>query len=163
MNVRADHTAPGIAHGIAEGTLGGVLGTLAMSVVMIAGQRLGLMGQQPPEKIAVGTIRAFGGDASDPRLRKPLAAAGHLGFGAGTGGLFGFLHRHLRLGLPAELHGVVFALGVWAVSYKGWIPAVGIMPQPERDRPGRPLVMILAHVVYGAVLGRTVGRAEPDL
>jgi len=38
------------------------------------------------------------------------------------------------------------------VNYAGWIPKVGIMPPPSRDRMGRPTSMILAHVVYGATL-----------
>lgn len=149
------------AAGIPEGIRGGVLATLAMSAVMLAGQRAGLMGQQPPEKIAARVLDAAGGDGSHRAARKPLAALGHLGFGAATGALFGFLHRQLRLGVPAGLHGIIFALGVWAVSYRGWVPALGIMPPPERDRPGRPIVMIIAHVVYGAVLGRVVGGSRP--
>lgn len=153
MNPRLGDPAAGIREGIA----GGVVGTLAMSAVMLLGQRAGLMGEQPPEKIAARVLDAAGQEGGDPAPRKALAALTHLGFGTATGALFGFLHRHLRLGIPAELHGAIFALGVWAVSYKGWLPALGIMPPPEHDRPGRPIIMILAHVVYGAVLGRVVG------
>lgn len=156
MNLRLEDPAAGIREGLG----GGVLGTLAMSAVMLVGQRAGLMGEQPPEKIAARVLEAAGQEGGDPAARKPLAALFHLGFGAATGVLFGFLHRHLRLGIPAELHGIIFALGLWAVSYEGWLPVLGIMPPPERDRPGRPIVMILAHVVYGAVLGRGVGGSR---
>jgi hypothetical protein len=48
---------------------------------------------------------------------------------------------------------VVTGLAVWAVSYQGWIPALGILPKASEDRPARPAVMVTAHVVYGAVLG----------
>jgi len=44
------------------------------------------------------------------------------------------------------------------VSYMGWVPAVGLMPVATRDEPRRPVVMVLAHGVYGAVLGALVGR-----
>ena len=54
---------------------------------------------------------------------------------------------------PAGILGVLFGLGIYGVSYKGWIPALGILPPPEDDRPGRPAVMIAAHIVYGLTLG----------
>ena len=62
--------------------------------------------------------------------------------------------------VPGWLVGAVYGLGVWAVSYKGWIPALGILPPPERDRPGRPVIMVAAHVVYGLVLGALVRAPE---
>ena len=48
---------------------------------------------------------------------------------------------------------MVTGLSVWAVSYQGWVPALGILPKASEDRPARPAVMVAAHVVYGAVLG----------
>ena len=42
---------------------------------------------------------------------------------------------------------------VYAVSYAGWVPALGALPPADRDRPSRQLVMAAAHLVYGAVLG----------
>ncbi len=141
--------------GALSGLRGGSLGTLAMSVVMIVGQRAGLMGKQPPQRIAEAAVEAVGRTPHE-HTTKPLGALAHVGFGAGMGALFGVLQRRLPTGVPDEASGVAFALAVWTVSYKGWVPAMGIMPPPERDRPGRPIVMILAHIVYGFVLGRTV-------
>jgi hypothetical protein len=45
------------------------------------------------------------------------------------------------------------ALSVWALSYQGWVPALGILPPASRDQPGRQWTMVAAHVVYGVVLG----------
>ena len=56
--------------------------------------------------------------------------------------------------LVAFVNGVaLFGIAVWAVSYAGWVPKLGLMQPPSRDRPGRPTAMILAHLVYGATLG----------
>jgi len=55
--------------------------------------------------------------------------------------------------IPGAILGVLFALGIYGVSYKGWIPALGFLPPPEDDRPGRPAVMIAALIVYGLTLG----------
>ena len=49
--------------------------------------------------------------------------------------------------------GALFGLAVWAASYKAWIPALGLMPPPAFDRPGRPTVMALAHLLFGGALG----------
>ena len=38
--------------------------------------------------------------------------------------------------------------------------SLGILPPPERDQPGRPATMLLAHWVYGATLGAVVGVGE---
>ena len=49
--------------------------------------------------------------------------------------------------------GALYATGIWLVSYQGWVPALGIMPPASRDRRGRVATMLVAHWVYGAVLG----------
>ena len=142
------------ASALIDGATGGAIATVAMSAVMIAGDRTGLMGEQPPTTITRFALREAGVD-------RPSAAASliapftHLGFGALGGAVFGLLRR-LVPGVPGGLLGVSFGLAVWAVSYKGWIPALGILPPPGDDRPGRPVVMVAAHVVYGLVLGRLV-------
>ena len=65
---------------------------------------------------------------------------------------------HVSMAHPISplLQGIVFGSAVWFVSYMGWVPALGLMPPPHRDRPGRQLVMVLAHWIYGATLGAVV-------
>jgi hypothetical protein len=128
-----------------RGAGAGAAATIAMSAPMLAAQRLGLMGRQPPEAIAA----AVTGDP-DSKKTDVLAVAGHLAFGAGSGALYG-LAAGRRAG---PLTGLAYALGVWAASYQGWLPALGILPPADRDRPGRPAAMIVAHLVFGGTLGR---------
>jgi Family of unknown function (DUF6789) len=133
---------------------GGAIATVAMSAVMVAGDRLGLMSEQPPTVVTSSALRTAG-------VERPAAAASliapvaHLGFGA-FGGLLYAGVRRLVPGAPGGMLGVAFGLAVWAASYRGWIPALGILPPPESDERGRPAVMVAAHVVYGLVLGRLV-------
>ena len=87
-----------------------------------------------------------------------LTVIGHLGFGVGIGVVFALLDRRVRLPFGSAVHGVVYATLVWAASYKGWVPALGLMPPPERDRPGRPATMLVAHGVCGWPLGLIAGR-----
>ncbi len=143
-----------------EDAIAGAIATVAMSAVMVAGDRSGLMGEQPPTLVSKHTLRELG--IGDQRRHGPLLAPlAHLGFGAAGGTIFG-LSRRLVPDVPRYLHGVLFGLTLWAVSYKGWIPALGILPPPERDRPGRPVVMVAAHVVYGLVLARLVQVPRPS-
>ncbi len=143
---------------VADGGLAGGLATLVMSGVMLAAHRSGLMGRLPPEIITEAALDAGGVQAEPAEARGLLATAFHFAFGMGMGGLFGLLRRRLRLPAPAVVQGIVFGSLVWAANYKGWVPALGIMPPPEHDRPGRPLSMVVAHWVYGAVLGLTADR-----
>lgn len=146
---------------ILDGTLGGAVATIAMSVVMQAAHKAGLMDTHPPKEIAEAALDAAGETEHSEDTKDALAVALHFAFGAGAGAAFALLHRRLRLPIPAVLHGVIFGSLVWFVSYKGWAPGLGIMPPPERDQPGRPQTMVLAHWVYGATLGAIVGHGDP--
>jgi hypothetical protein len=116
-----------------------------MSLVMLAWRKP--MGEQPPD--AITTRAAHAGAAPTERQADALAVVAHLAFGAGTGAAYALAPR---VG-PPVLRGVLTGLSVWAVSYQGWIPALGILPKASEDRPARPAVMVTAHLVYGAVLG----------
>jgi Family of unknown function (DUF6789) len=129
----------------------GAIATVAMSAVMVAGSRAGLMREQPPVTIA-RTALGEAGVERPSTLAAVIAPAGHLAFGAAGGVTYGFM-RPLAPHVSGRLLGVAFGLAVWLVSYKGWIPALRILPSPEADRPGRPTVMVAAHIVYGVVLG----------
>ena len=145
-----------------DGAIGGIIGTATMSAVMLVGEKTGLLPRQPPEDIAEAALDAAGMTGRSPAAQDALAMLAHFGFGAASGAVFALLHRRLRLPIPAAVHGAVFGSLVWAVSYQGWIPALGILPPPERDQPGRPATMLLAHWVYGATLGAVVGAVVGD-
>jgi hypothetical protein len=138
---------------LARGAAAGAVATAAMSGLMLAAGRAGLVGRQPPEAIV---RRAGALTAGEPRgrLADVLATAAHLGFGVGTGAAYALLPPPRR----PVLRGVAVAQAVWVVSYAGWVPAFGALPPAHRDRPGRQEVMVAAHVVYGAVLGALDAR-----
>ena len=50
------------------------------------------------------------------------------------------------------------APAVWVASYFGWVPKLGLMKPPTRDRPDRSLVMLGAHLIFGGVLGKLSER-----
>lgn len=149
-NLRAAALGAGIA----------VAATTAMSAVMLLAQRAGLMGELPPHRIANQTVDRMPTDADPgPATRDALGWVAHYAFGALAGALYGVLRAHVRTPGPGTLHGAGYALGVWAVSYLGWVPALRLLPHATRDRPGRQPSMILAHLVFGGILGSLFQRA----
>ncbi len=140
-----------------DGVIGGIAGTATMSAAMVLAERLGLMGEHPPELMVQAALDAAG-VRSGRKTRDALAVITHFSFGIVAGVVFAVLHRRLRLPVPVALHGIIFGTLVWGLSYKGWVPWLSVMPPPERDRPRtRPIVMLISHWIFGATLGAVVG------
>ena len=134
------------------GAVRGTVATVAMTVPMLVAPDA-VMRRRPPKQITVRRLRKLRLDPRDEGERDALSTRAHLGLRTGMGSLFSVARAQLHPPGPAVLHGVAYGLGVWATSYKGWIPALGLLPPPERDRPGRQAVLVFAHVLYGGVLG----------
>ncbi|HMA95542.1 MAG TPA: hypothetical protein VKP30_22790 [Polyangiaceae bacterium] len=152
------------------GAASGLAATLTMSSAMLALKRSGFLGRMPPRLIVDGLLSAFGAKSKlPPPVRSSAAAVAHLGFGASQGALYAVLLVLARRGhtealsKASALTAVPFALTVWAVSYAGWVPALGIMRPPSRDRRGRPTSMILSHVVFGFALADAMRDLAPRL
>lgn len=142
-----------------HGAGAGLAATVVMSAVMLAADKFGATPQPPPQRITDHLLHRTGSRPSRG-LRRALGTAAHLGFGAGAGAAYAAVQGRGRLPGPPAASGVGYGLGVWAASYAGWIPALGALPPPEEDRPGRVRTMVIAHIVYGAVLGALVGRGR---
>ncbi|MFF0310731.1 DUF6789 family protein [Streptosporangium sp. NPDC004379] len=138
---------------LVRGAVAGAGATVMMSVVTLAGQRAGLMPDQPPKRIARAVLP---GHRHRPKPgERALGTVAHFGFGAACGSLLALLRRERRV--PVTL-GVGYGLAIWLVSYQGWVPGFGILPPASGDRPGRPAVMAAGHVVYGTVLAVLLNR-----
>lgn len=159
--MKLDRATSGWAARGVRGAVAGTAATLPMSLLMLVAQKAGLMGKQPPEKITEAALDEAVEEPVDEAVDEPvqdiLATINHFAFGAAAGALFGIVRRD---NVPVIAQGIAFGLTVWTVSYKGWVPALDIMPPAERDRSGRPESMIAAHVVFGGVLGALVDRLE---
>jgi hypothetical protein len=137
---------------MAVGGLGGAVATAVMTAWMAVGQLTGLHGEQPPKRLVRRLARRAGIAArcGGPGIWLTSATA-HLGFGTSCGALYATVVPR-----STASRGMAFALGVWAASYAGWIPALGLLPPPGKDNPRRAWTILTAHVVYGAVLGATL-------
>jgi uncharacterized membrane protein YagU involved in acid resistance len=133
------------------GALAGIVATMAMTATM---RRLHIMLPDneryplPPREIVDRSVPE--GDERQARSRTMLA---HFGFGGLTGALFALLPA-IRGG------GMVYGLGVWAMSYLGWIPAARILTPAHRHPLRRNLLMIAAHIVWGLTLSKSLKEME---
>ena len=135
---------------IARGAAGGLLATGAMSLVMLASRRLGLVGELAPEHITADTLDAAGVDR-DEDAQDATSTVAHVAFGTANGALFALV----RPGLPGPpvARGLLFAAALLLVSYEGWVPATGILPPLRAQTPGGRWTLITSHIAYGITLG----------
>jgi uncharacterized membrane protein YagU involved in acid resistance len=131
-----------------------------MSAVMLVGQHFGWMKKHPPEILTEEALgRADLLDGQSTEAVHAVAFASHFAFGAAGGVLYALLRSVAPM--PAAIGtGIAFGLGIWGASYRGWIPAMSLLPAEQL--PGRrgTLVMIAAHTAYGATVGALSWRTQ---
>lgn len=143
---------------VLSGMAAGVVATGVMSLAMAAGKRLGALGESPPRRIT-RRLSATLGPLQPRGAALDLAALGaHFAFGASMGAAYGLLPARAQ----QAGRGGWFGLCVWAINYAGWLPQVGLMPPPSRDRWGRPTTMLAAHWVFGRSLARAYRWFSPS-
>lgn len=137
------------------GAFAGCVATVPMTIAMeLMHRRLPWWERYhlPPSQIVARVTRRLG-------LRKHMGQSEHIGttmlahfaYGTAAGAVYAPLAS--RVPLPPAFTGVAFGLIVWTVSYLGLLPALGILRPATGHPPRRNLLMIAAHVVWGAVLG----------
>ncbi|MGE0528212.1 MAG: DUF6789 family protein [Bdellovibrionales bacterium] len=94
------------------------------------------------------------------REQASLALLSHFLYGGSTGIFYAKLRPHLACG--PRVSGVVFGLSLWAVSYLGWIPSLGLRAAAQRMPPSRNFLMVLAHLLWGLSLGYAEERLRAD-
>jgi uncharacterized membrane protein YagU involved in acid resistance len=142
------------------GLLAGFTATIPMTLAMTALHRR-LPPQEryplPPEEI---TAKLAEEASQEEHIGRPEHHAAtlitHFGYGAMMGGVYAPLAE--KIPGPPVIGGMGYGLAVWAGSYLGLLPALGIL-KPATEHPlRRNALMIAAHLVWGAALGALVGK-----
>jgi len=139
----------------------GLIATGAMSLFMVAAHRLLPRPERyplPPRLITEHTLGRGQPLAQDAPIGAASAYAAHFLFGAACGALYGLLQRQDR---PPK-GGVTYALVIWLSSYLGWVPIIGALPPATEQPANRNLLMLAAHVVWGAVLQTSYRHLHPQ-
>ncbi len=143
--------------------LSGLVATSAMSSVLGIARKMGLLGTPPPKRITASALRKMGhspSSAPTPLFRATWIAA-HLGYGAFCGVLYHPVRRSIHL--HRYLSGLAFGLFVWAASYLGMLPALGLYPRADRDKNARTASMIVGHIVFGIALAESNARLSAEV
>ncbi len=139
-----------------SGALAGFAATVPMTAVMLSLHRALPARERyplPPRRVTVRAARkARVAHQLDEDDRTAATYAAHFGYGTGTGAIYGALVAPRVPGHPV-VKGTAFGLAVWALSYLGLLPALGLHPPATREPAGRNATMLFAHVVWGSVLG----------
>lgn len=141
------------------GACAGLIATAPMTGVMkLLHRRLPFWerGALPPRRITTTITRQLGINKKldEPEMTMAILVS-HFGFGAVGGALYAPLAAKRRE--PAAIKGAAFGILVWAVSYLGWLPASGLL---QERSPRRHTMMIVAHLVWGIVLGMLTEQLE---
>lgn len=140
----------GILTRLLQGAVAGLLATAPMSAVMLSWHRKLPWWQQgplPPDRLTTRVLDSIGLKKLDEKGHQPLTWISHFGYGAASGSFYPIMGR---LPLSPLVKGMLYGLIVWTGSYLGWIPAAGLL-EPATEHPKqRNLLMIVAHLVWGA-------------
>jgi len=129
----------------------GLIATGAMTVVIVAGRAAGLLVEPPPAEIARTAAAKAGARAEPPSwLDRATWLTEHAAYGVACAVAYGLARPWLPSSPVAA--GLIWGGAVWGVSYLGLMPALGLYPPPDDDRPTRTGVMVAAHAVYGVTL-----------
>lgn len=142
------------------GAAAGVAATFPMTLTMEALHEL-VPGEParplPPREVVEGmTANAGVNHQLHEDEKQDLTLAAHFGYGAACGALLALIAPRGPAAVPA---GIAFGLGVWASSYLGVLPALGIRHHAKHDPAARSGLMITAHMVWGAAAGAIVGTS----
>jgi uncharacterized membrane protein YagU involved in acid resistance len=87
-----------------------------------------------------------------------LSLLSHFSYGAAAGAVYAQIAQKYN---PSPLSGgITFGIGLWTVSYLGWLPAAGILRPATKHPARRNALMLTAHVVWGSVLGLLVDQFQ---
>lgn len=138
-----------------RGLWSGLFATSTMTMVMMRLYQWlprARRGPLPPATLTKSLLSKTGlkNELSEPAQMESTLLS-HSAFGASCGVVYSILAPHIRGN--SILKGSLFGLGVWGLSYLGWIPAMNLRPKGTRMNSQQNAMMVLSHIVWGASLG----------
>lgn len=141
------------------GAVAGLAATVPMTGAMLSAHRRLPWYERyplPPRRITKSITKAVGlWDTMDQQQKSVATLLAHFGYGAAMGATFGAMTKgYSREKLTTK--GLLFGPGVWAASYLGLLPALGILEPATRHPARRNALMIGAHIIWGLSLARVL-------
>lgn len=149
---------------IQQGALAGLAGTINMTALgMKPGAARLLPGELEPGRflprqiVRQASYRLGIADRVSEVEETLFTGVLHLGYGLLAGATYGLLRTRWRRP-PHWLAGAAYGLAIWACSYEGWIPAVGLLPATTAARPKKWIVPIGSHLIFGTTTALVYAR-----
>lgn len=157
--------------GTLAGALGGVAGGVAMTVMMTkVAPRVIPQSMRPdkpaPEKTVEWAERVAGvPGALSGKSEKGAAMAAHLAYSAAAGAGYGLARSSFPAlqQVPTPAAGALFGLIVWAVSFEGLLPELGVMERTTQHPPKRWPAPLMGHTIFGVVTAALAAKIDPEL
>jgi hypothetical protein len=145
-----------------RGAFAGFAATLPMTAVMFAVQLVLPRSSQirPEPRVITDKLlqRANIYQKTSERGRKLAALANHFAYGAASGAVCATIAGARLQSSPST--GLLSGLLIWMGSYAGWLPAAKILPPPRDRLPGRNVLLLAAHSVWGLSLHSVLRRSR---
>jgi uncharacterized membrane protein YagU involved in acid resistance len=139
---------------LVAGAVAGFCATIPMTVAMHAWHRRLPWAQRealPPKPITLRVLAAMNARPRTSSGQDLATMAAHFAFGTTVGVPYGccvHFARHESL-----LTGMLYGAGLWALSYLGALPSLGLYRSPLKEPLERQALVLGAHLVWGATLG----------
>ncbi len=147
-----------------KGALAGFIATAPMSISMVLGWRFLPRREKYhlPPRLITGEIAEQVGieDQMSENELIGLTILSHFGYGAVFGVFYALFEN--RLPIHSSLKGSSAGVAIWAGSYLGWLPAMGILTPATRHPWRRSLLMIVAHIIWGVTLGEVTRKLNAN-
>lgn len=103
----------------------------------------------PPAALTTDMLAPLQNNLSKER-RIDSSLLSHFGFSVACAVIYSAFYK--KVDLSPKNKGLLYGLGIWATSYLGWVPALGLRPAAKNVSTERNLQMMAAHVVWGISL-----------
>jgi hypothetical protein len=149
-------------NGLLRGAISGLAATLPMTIAMeVMHRRMGLTKRYalPPRQITAYVARSLGiRDRLGVDEERVATMVSHFGYGGSMGVPYALAEESIHL--PPIVKGAGYGLAVWAGSYLGLLPRLGLLSPATRHPPQRTALMIAAHLVWGSAMAIAVERLK---
>lgn len=138
---------------IRNGVLASLMGTIVLSAIMVMKQMAGMVPQMNPIADLAGIAHSLLGVPTVPLVGWVL----HFAIGAFV---WGTLFAVLRPAIPGSnlIQGLIFGVGAWLLMMCIFLPMAGQGLFGMSVGMVIPVMALMLHLVYGAVLGLTFGK-----
>ena len=138
---------------VLKGMVAGFVATIVLSALMVMKSMMGLM---PQLDVITMLAKMMGG------LSPAVGGIAHFMIGSIVwGGLFAWLNPHL----PGQAHwlkGIIFGTGAWLLMMIAVMPMAGAGLFGTNLGMMAPVMTLILHVIFGAVLGGVYGAERPE-